>query len=1192
MKAKSEFKKFKGILCVLLVIVMALGAIPYCGGFTAEAKTSSSAAAENVFFYVTNSDGEDVLLKVMPLDELIGLSHGQLSGVATGSDTGENYYFSATDNLPAAIYAEGRGFTLPELVGYVKDHCNAFSSPDITFTGNDRIYLMATDSYGTYNRNWTYSQLYGVSRYYFPGLFDTTDGWNSGWEISGGGYGPTSSDPMPLSVYNSQYAADDEFHSDKLDVFNSGIPTAAILAPISASGRIASEIASEVAAHGGAVTGCLEDSLTTETALTLYLPQSEDVLMTGNRTAYHNFKWIYNMKLEMASKPDIQPLGTVAAPSAEVSMSPDGYTMNVAMDCATEGADIYYSFEVNAPQILCTGSSVSYDTRKPDPVTGVLQERDLAADPVVLYMRAAREGYKDAGIVRVQYPPAAPLFETLYSGMVGSDLVFAAAGSVAGSEWNNWSTSISAISVKSPSASAYQPLAGGVYTVSNDTKTVTFNRSLFTTGGVYNFMISADGYANRTLSVTMMKTAPALVTASKYYIGSDIVVQFDDTAYQAGMAVRVALKGSSLSPDTISSSYLDRSIPGRLTIRSSYFSYNNCTIKNPGVYTLTLTNNNYTPASRTVDITVAPASEKPAGDTFTYVLSPGASGGTVGDTVTVNVSLISSQSNYLLYGGGYRLALDNSYLELTGVNPSGIWSGGTKVMNDGTTALTFGTLDRTGDGITAGSLMNVGSFTVKLLKAGSPSNMIQSADAMLTDGTGAARENVSGSNLSFIISGPVTPNGPDVPAGGVMGGGGGGETKTEIVKDAGGAQRAVAVARVAAETNAAGKATASVDKGTLNDALAQALKTAADADAEAGNKAGTTGVEVKLRVSADANATAVETSLPADVLKAMSQQTNTRLTVSSPVAEITLDQKALAAIAGNGSGNVTISAEKLDASALPEEARQKVGDAQVYDLKVLGENGAVTSFNGGTATVSVPYELKPGESAEQVTIYYIDSAGNLVKMNCVYDAETKTARFTTDHFSYYAVVIEKGLSAFTDIKRTDWYYDAVSFAVGKGLFNGTSETAFSPNAGMTRAMFVTVLGRAGGVKAEDYTASGFSDVAAGSWYGGYVQWAYENKIISGVGGGVFAPDQLITRAQMASILTNYSKWKGAAPESAVQPTYTDLANVPDWAAKGVSFCTAKGWLTGYPDGSFQPQKTATRAEAATMLYKGSGSGLL
>ena len=1184
MKQKRRAQKLKGILSILLVFVMVFGAIPYYGGSTADAKTKSSVAAENVFFYVTNSDGKDVLMKVLPIDELISLSHGQ----TTGTDTDTNYYFSATDNLPATTYAEAKGFTLPELVDYVKANCSAVSSPPITYSGNDKMCFMATDSYGTYNRDWTYDQLYGIDRYYFPGIYDATKGWKPGWEISDGTYGPTNSEPIPLDIYNSQYQGSDSYYSNKRAAFESGTTTTAILATVLETGRTDTEIKAEVTDNSGVVTGCLKDKMTTAGALTLCIPQTEAVLMSGNRTAYHNFKWIYNIKLQMATAPEIPSLGTVAEPTADVTVSPDGNTMYLTMNCATEGASIYYSIEDEIAQTLYPGSAVAFD------VTG----RDLAEDPVYFYMRAVKEGYDDEGIVSSTYLAKAPVFETLYNGTVGNDVTFSATDAVTESEWNDWSSKISDVRINPPSSSTPSALTAGTdYTVDDTAKTITFAGSLFTAGGAYSFLIYSDGYANKALSVTQRKMAPAIVTESKYYIGSDMTLSFDDTAYQSGTTVQVARHGSSQTPATISSGYLDKGIAGRLTIKSNYFSSAGCAIDEAGTYTLTLTNSSYTPSSQTVDIIVAPASEKPVGNSFTYVLSSGASGGTVGDTVTVNVRLNSNQDSYLLYGGGYRVVLDRSYLELTSTSASGIWTCGSKNKNDGNTALTFGTLDRTGNGITANASMDMGSFTVKLLKAGTAS--IQSSDAMLTDSAGAARENVSGNNLSLAITAaatdPGTPVNPVTPVnpGGSIGGGGAGapaaapkEEGSSLVKGSDGVKRAVAETNTSATTDTSGKAKASISSSTLGSALDQAAKSAQEADIKAGNKAGTTGIEVKVEVKAAANAKAVETALPGDILKEMAQKTNAQLTVNTPVADISLDQKALAAIAAEAGSEVTLSAEKVDISSLSEETRKEIGDAPVFDLKVMGKNGAVSSFNGGTATVSVPYQLKEGESASQVTVYYLDSTGKMTKMNCVYDAATKTATFETTHFSYYAVVIENGAARFRDISKSAWYYEAVNYAVKNGLFNGTGETTFSPSAGMTRAMFVTVLGRAGEVNTANYAASSFSDVKSGSWYGSYVQWAYENKIVSGVGDGRFAPDQAITREEMASILTHYNKWKNkdaAASETAL--TYSDTGKIAGWAAEGVKLCAEKAWLTGYPDGSFQPQKTATRAEVANVLYK-------
>ena len=289
--------------------VAAFGMIPLNLVSTVEAKTTISAAANNIFFYVTNDDGKNVLLDIMSLNELTALQHGQLSNVTTGTDTGTNYYYSCTDNLPTTVYTEAKGLTIPELVNYVKSDSPVANASALTYAGSDKMSFMATDSNGSYTKNWTCDQLYGESKYYFPGIFDSSTGWNSNWEISDDTYGPTDSTPIPLTIYNSTYKNSDSYYAAKRAVFAGGLTTAAILATVSESGRARTEISSEISANSGAVTGCLKDELTTACALRLCLPQSEAVLMSGNRTAYNYFSWIYNMKLGMTAAPDIPSQG-------------------------------------------------------------------------------------------------------------------------------------------------------------------------------------------------------------------------------------------------------------------------------------------------------------------------------------------------------------------------------------------------------------------------------------------------------------------------------------------------------------------------------------------------------------------------------------------------------------------------------------------------------------------------------------------------------------------------------------------------------------------------------------------------------------------------------------------------------------------------------------------------------------------
>ena len=115
---------------------------------------------------------------------------------------------------------------------------------------------------------------------------------------------------------------------------------------------------------------------------------------------------------------------------------------------------------------------------------------------------------------------------------------------------------------------------------------------------------------------------------------------------------------------------------------------------------------------------------------------------------------------------------------------------------------------------------------------------------------------------------------------------------------------------------------------------------------------------------------------------------------------------------------------------------------------------------------------------------------------------------------------------FSDVRPGGWYYSAVKYAVSKGLFSGTSASTFAPDAPMTRGMFVRVLANKAGIDTSQYAGSSFSDVEAGIWYAGPVEWAAENNIVAGIGGGKFAPNRNVTREQMAVILYNYARYTG------------------------------------------------------------------
>ncbi len=181
-------------------------------------------------------------------------------------------------------------------------------------------------------------------------------------------------------------------------------------------------------------------------------------------------------------------------------------------------------------------------------------------------------------------------------------------------------------------------------------------------------------------------------------------------------------------------------------------------------------------------------------------------------------------------------------------------------------------------------------------------------------------------------------------------------------------------------------------------------------------------------------------------------------------------------------------------------------------------------------------------------------------------------------------------TVFDDVDKSDWYYknDAVNFVYNMGLMNGTTKTTFSPDAPVTRGMFVTILGRLAGVNVKDYSgATGFTDVSGTAYYAPYIAWAKENGIVNGITATKFAPEDDVTREQICKLLLEFCNNYGitvTAVNKAI--TFADAAEISAYAKKYVKVCQTGGLVNGEKVGSkyfFRPKDSATRAEAATMI---------
>ena len=178
-------------------------------------------------------------------------------------------------------------------------------------------------------------------------------------------------------------------------------------------------------------------------------------------------------------------------------------------------------------------------------------------------------------------------------------------------------------------------------------------------------------------------------------------------------------------------------------------------------------------------------------------------------------------------------------------------------------------------------------------------------------------------------------------------------------------------------------------------------------------------------------------------------------------------------------------------------------------------------------------------------------------------------------------ISESWVNPFTDVRESDWFYEAVKYAHQKGLVAGTSATTFSPQVTMTRGMMVTVLWNYTG---KPQTGSAvFTDVADGTWYADAVNWAAAKGIVSGYGNGLFGPNDEITREQMAVILYNYTKFiKADLPKKRVG-AFVDDAQISTWAKEAVGIMYAAEILNGKGNNDFDPQGRATRAEVVAMM---------
>ena len=177
-------------------------------------------------------------------------------------------------------------------------------------------------------------------------------------------------------------------------------------------------------------------------------------------------------------------------------------------------------------------------------------------------------------------------------------------------------------------------------------------------------------------------------------------------------------------------------------------------------------------------------------------------------------------------------------------------------------------------------------------------------------------------------------------------------------------------------------------------------------------------------------------------------------------------------------------------------------------------------------------------------------------------------------------------AAFSDVTEDMWFAEYVSYVRDHGLFRGIDNTSFAPDTTMTRGMFVTVLCRTDCSQDGSYPDSGFTDVPADQYYATAVNWGKYTGLVNGMTESTFEPEIPVSREQICTLVYRYAQYLGfPLPESVEPVTFTDEEHIGEYAQEAVAACQRAGLINGYPDESFQPQASASRAEVAAIFTR-------
>jgi len=272
--------------------------------------------------------------------------------------------------------------------------------------------------------------------------------------------------------------------------------------------------------------------------------------------------------------------------------------------------------------------------------------------------------------------------------------------------------------------------------------------------------------------------------------------------------------------------------------------------------------------------------------------------------------------------------------------------------------------------------------------------------------------------------------------------------------------------------------------------------------------------------------------------------------------------------------------------------------AHNYKKLYLSSGGTVTLRTGGSINLISGTARITGLTGSVINVSdgTVVGKGQMISANNRYFAAENTSAVFTVFSESATLSVNGGYAAalsgalpdgldFTDI-GSHWAKDDILYLALNGYVNGMGQQLFEPNYKMSRAMFVTIIGRICGVNADAYPSAPFTDVNMSEWYGPYVAWAAQNGVVNGFEDGTFLPNQSITREQMSLVIMRFADFRGLQLADTVSASsFSDDYLISSWAKSAVYQAQRAGIIRGRDTGAFDPKGTATRAEVCTMLFR-------